>query len=287
MLDLLKKILLKQIHKSSYSPGHYYSPIPNLKEIEKNRDRVFQSPPGIIGIDLNEEGQREFLNNLRPYINEISFSPVKGHSNRYFARNDFFVESDALYYNALLKFKKPKRVVEVGSGFSSAVLFDVIDTAGLKLESVHFIEPYPDRLIKLLKTKDEDQYVLHKSRVQDVAVELFTSLGSDDILFIDSSHISKIGSDVNFLIFEILPILKPGVLIHLHDILYPFEYPEGWVFDGRFWNEAYLLKAFLMFNPQFKVIIFNNYLAQFHRAFLEEIDSRLLASGGSIWIEKI
>ena len=287
MLKKLKEYLIRKTYLGLYMPGHYYSPIPNLKEIKQDEERLFRLPNGIDGIDLNENGQKEFLRAIRSFINETRYPVEQFAHKRYYTHNDYFVESDALYYEAMINLSKPKKIIEVGSGFSSAVLVDAIDRYALKLDSIHFIEPYPERLIKLFNEADKTRYELHEKRVQDISVDLFTSLNAGDILFIDSSHVAKIGSDVNFLVFKILPRLKPGVLIHVHDILYPFEYPKEWVFEGRFWNEAYLLKAFLMFNSDFKIIIFNDYLAKCQQSFLKEIDGRLLAGGGSLWIQKM
>ena len=94
--------------------------------------------------------------------------------------------------------------------------------------------------------------------VQNVKLIEFEKLEPNDLLFIDSSHISKIGSDLNYLLFEVLPSLKPGVIIHFHDILYPFEYPYEWIEKGIYWNEAYLLKAFLMHNKNYEILLFND-----------------------------
>ena len=156
-----------------------------------------------------------------------------------------------------------------------------------KIESkVTFIEPFPDRLRSLLRPQDLDFVELHQCLVQDIDPSIFSTLSEGDILFIDSSHISKIGSDVNWLIFRILPLLKRGTVIHFHDILFPFEYPREWIFEGRFWNEAYILKAFLMYNSGFEMLLFNDYLAKTQRQFLDEIDPRLSAAGGSLWLRK-
>jgi len=127
---------------------------------------------------------------------------------------------------------------------------------------------------------------LHQSRVQLVPPNFFLRLQHGDILFIDSSHVSKVGSDLNYLLFHILPILKSGVIIHFHDILYPFEYPKEWIYEGRFWNEAYLLKAFLMYNCDFEILLFNDYMVKEEKEFLRGIDDRLLSGGGSIWLRK-
>ena len=93
---------------------------------------------------------------------------------------------------------------------------------------------------------------------------LFRELHAGDVLFVDSTHVAKVGSDVNHIFFEILPILQPGVVVHFHDIMYPFEYEPKWIYTGVAWNEAYMLRAFLMFNPTFKILLFNSFLAHLH-----------------------
>ncbi len=123
--------------------------------------------------------------------------------------------------------------------------------------------------------------------LQDVDLSLFDTLDSGDVLFIDSSHVSKIGSDVNREILDILPRLKPGVWIHVHDIFYPFEYPRQSVYAGRFWNEAYLLQAFLACNDHFKIRMWSSYLNAAHRESVASVFPEIAGiSGGSIWIER-
>lgn len=285
MLTFLKKIVARKIYKSIYKPGHYYSPIPDLKEIAQDAHKIFSVTLDEKAIDLNLEGQKNLLKKIQPFIQEVTFSADKQQS-RYYSNNGYFVESDALYYQAILKEFRPKKVIEVGSGFSSALLFDTLERFQLPGISIDFIEPFPDRLLGLVKKGDEKYFTLHQQKVQHVPVGLFLKLERGDILFIDSSHISKTGSDVNFLIFQILPLLKPGVLVHFHDILFPFEYPKEWVLEGRFWNEAYLLKAFLMYNRDFKILLFNDHLLRADHDFTKSIDARLQAGGGSIWLQK-
>jgi hypothetical protein len=149
-----------------------------------------------------------------------------------------------------------------------------------------FIEPYPERLNSLLKPNEKIS--LRQQPVQDIDLSLFEALEENDFLFIDSTHVSKTGSDVNFIFFEILPKLKKGVKIHFHDIFYPFEYPKQWVItEGRNWNEDYILRAFLSYNSEFRIIMFNTYLEHFHEKwFAENMPLCLKNRGGSIWIEK-
>jgi len=116
---------------------------------------------------------------------------------------------------------------------------------------------------------------------------IFDALSSNDILFIDSTHVSKTGSDVNRILFDILPRLSRGVFIHFHDVFYPFEYPKEWVYEGRAWNEDYILRAFLEYNDAFEIVLFGTWLAKFERDLLREMMPMTLENpGGSLWLRK-
>ncbi len=182
---------------------------------------------------------------------------------------------------------RPKRVVEVGSGFSSAIALDVRDQELPNLE-LTFIEPHPSRLLKVLKESDNRSATIHRNAIQDVPVELFDVLNKDDILFIDSTHVSKSGSDVNWLFFRVLPRLKPGVIVHIHDIFFPFEYIDSWLTQRRSWNESYLLLSFLSYNDAFQIMFFNSWIWQKR----PEVVRRYLPEGtndepGSIWLRRV
>ena len=133
--------------------------------------------------------------------------------------------------------------------------------------------------------KSENNISVIDKRVQEVEREVFMQLEPNDILFIDSSHVVKTGSDVNFLLFKILPILKPGVLIHFHDIHYPFEYPQSWVLNGFGWNETYFIKAFMMYNSKFEVLFFTDYLEKEHSIHFK-LPKKRTGSGSSFWIKR-
>ena len=174
----------------------------------------------------------------------------------------------------------------MGSGWSSAVTLDTNEFYLNNAMEVSFIEPYPDTLNKILKK--EDTYEIKKCGLEDVDLSYFEQLEKGDILFIDSTHVSKIGSDVNYLLFEILPRLKKGVYIHFHDIFYPFEYPYEWIKkEGWIWNELYMLRTFLMNNKDYKIMFFFDYLAKKHPEKIRECLNMHNPSGGSIWIEKL
>jgi hypothetical protein len=150
-----------------------------------------------------------------------------------------------------------------------------------------FIEPSPGRLLELLDDQDNESVHLIPKFVQATPINTFTALDSNDVLFIDSSHVSKIGSDVNYIFFEVLPALKPGVMVHFHDVFWPFEYPKQWIMDGGALNEAYILRAFLQYNQAFRIMLFNSYLGYRFVPLLENLMPRFLRdTGGSLWLRK-
>jgi predicted O-methyltransferase YrrM len=183
---------------------------------------------------------------------------------------------------------RPKRIVEIGSGYSSCVMLDTNKEFFQESIQLTFIEPYPDVLRGLLNPEDATRCTIIPQKVQDVPLEVFEQLEPGDMLFIDSSHVSKAGSDVHYELFQILPRLKRGVFIHVHDIFDGFEYPEEWLREGRAWNEAYLLRAFLQFNSAFRIVLFNTLMERLKREwFAAHIPDCLKNTGGSIWLEKV
>ena len=139
----------------------------------------------------------------------------------------------------------------------------------------------------MLMPGDDREFTLIEKPVQEIDLEIFYELEANDIAFFDSTHVSKCNSDVNLIFFDILPRLKPGVLVHFHDIFYPFEYPKEWIYEGRAWNESYLLRAFLQYNEHFKIIFFNTFLEHFYESrFVKKMPLCMKNKGGSIWIQK-
>lgn len=231
-------------------------------------------------LDLRVKEQLALAELLAPKWHEFSqsWSRFTNPTNGVFELADA-----AVYYSILTKFR-PKHIVEVGSGFSSAIALDVRDHELHDL-NVTFIDPNPARLYSLLNENDHTKITLHADLVQNVPSELFDALEKNDILFIDSTHVIGKGSDVNWLFFQVLPRLRPGVIVHLHDIFFPFEYPDAWA-NWPF-NEIYLLRAFLSYNDMFQIIFFNSWFWREHN----DIVSRFLPEGvrakpGSIWLQK-
>jgi Methyltransferase domain len=268
--------------------GSFHSPLPDLKEVRANGAALFSKDVDTgPSIRLRSEEQTTFLRELSRYYADFKWPEQLAPGYRYYLNNPYFCHGDALSLYSILRHFRPRRIIEAGSGFSSALMLDTDDRFLGGNTRFQFIEPYPARLRSLLGTEDTDRVRVVEERVQKMPVALFSELQANDILFIDSSHVAKLGSDVNYLIFQVLPRLQPGVLVHVHDIMWPFEYPREWVIEGRAWNEVYLLRAFLQYNEAFDILLFNSYLGHQHRALLTELMPKFLANtGGSLWLLK-
>jgi predicted O-methyltransferase YrrM len=269
-------------------PGHFYSPIPDLTSVARRGPQLFnQQVTEIAGISIDAHRQLELVEKFGLFYEELPFGERKSRELRYYFNNPFFSYGDAIGLYSMLRLYRPHRVVEIGSGYSSAVMLDTNDRFLSKSVRFTFIEPHPERLLSLLSLADQENHQLIAADVQDVPTEHFRLLESNDMLFIDSSHVLKAGSDVVHLLSVVLPSLKRGVLVHFHDIFWPFEYPESWLLDGRAWNEAYGLKAFLQFNSHFEIAFFNSYLSVHHTKTLEKhLPLFLRNPGGSLWLRK-
>jgi predicted O-methyltransferase YrrM len=269
-------------------PGHFYSPIPSLKDVQRDEAKIFGSiPTNILGLELHEEEQLKLLNEFVAYYKEMPFQPQKHEGLRYYYENPAYSYSDAILLHCMIRHLKPKRIIEVGSGFSSCMTLDTNELYFDGSIATTFIEPYPDLLMSLIKDTDKSEIKTIPVRLQDVDLGQFETLEANDILFIDSTHVSKINSDVNRIFFDILPRLSSGVHVHFHDIFFPFEYPKDWVYEGRAWNEAYLLRTFLQYNNEFRVVLMNTYMEHYHETFFKEkMPLCLKNTGGSIWIRR-
>lgn len=283
--DELKK------YKTWVPPGHFYSPIPDIKAIQGREGTIFNVPNAAdvkLPIDLNQEAQIKLIHIFAEYYQDMPFQDEKTEDLRYYFNNMYYSYTDGIILYCMLKHLAPKRLIEVGSGFSSCLIMDTNERYLGNQLSALFIEPYPDRLFSLLNEKDKNTVNLIQDNLENLDKNIFLSLRENDILFIDSTHVSKIGSDVNYYLFEILPLLNKGVYIHIHDIFYPFEYPKEWVYEGRAWNEAYILRAFLQYNSHFEIVLFNNFIINHAHSFIaSKMPVCLKNYGSSIWLKKI
>lgn len=269
-------------------PGHFYSVVPSAEDRQKYIDTNYEYKTELPGIESNLKNQIKLLEVFKSYFDTCEFPDTKKDGFRYYFNNPAYSYGDALVLNAFIRHYKPARIIEIGSGYSSAAILDTRDSSKINNLDLTFIEPYPDLLISLMSDEDKKSTKLVPTGVQKVDIDIFKKLEANDILFVDSTHVSKLGSDVNRIFFEIFPILKPGVLIHIHDIFWPFEYPKAWVEEGRAWNELYLLRSLLLFTNGYEIMFFSNYLWQ-----TQEEWFRLHAKpycnnpGGNFWMRKI
>jgi predicted O-methyltransferase YrrM len=295
----LRKIpLAREVHRrvarprgaprEMYPRGHFYSPLPDIEWVRANAERLLRKDVALgPSIDLREAEQEALLHQLATYLPEFDVPREAVPGARYYSQNRMFGVGSAFGLYAMLRHFQPKQVIEVGSGFTSALMLDVVDRYFEHGVTFDFIEPYPERLHSLLRPEDHERCRIHEVPVQEVPVSTFTRLRAGDFLFIDSSHVSRIGSDLNYLLFEVLPRLDAGVLVHFHDIFWPFEYPLSWLSQGRAWNEAYLLRAFLQYNRTFAIVQFNDYLGYRFADFDREQLPAIGEPGSSLWLRKV
>lgn len=284
------RTLYKVNSNSKFPAGHFYSTVVSLEEIKKRQNEIWSKSPEktVKGIELNTEAQLQLVKDLYRYYTELPFSKTKDEvGTRYYYKNSFYSYTDAVILFSVIRRFKPRRIIEIGSGYSSALMLDTNEIFFNGEIDLKFIEPYAeDRLEQLVGSTEKVRAEIVRKKVQKTSLDLYRKLESGDILFIDSTHSVKTGSDVNFILFEILPILKKGVLIHFHDIHFPFEYPKEWVLNGFGWNETYFLRAFLMYNKNFKIILFSDYLHKFHKEIFKSMPLTYNSPGSNIWLVK-
>lgn len=242
-------------------PVHYGSPIPDTRELRK-RFNLWYKESDLTGIDMNTEEQLKLLNTLQTYqteCDELFYGEVARHG---FGPGYGEVESHILH--SMIRYLKPHTIVEVGSGVSTSFSVNALSLNkgrdGINSKMIS-IEPYPRSQLRNIQGDCEIKII--PKLIQDINIEFFKILDEGDILFIDSSHIVKVASDVNFLYLDVLPNLKKGVVIHMHDIPFPYPTPdpEYWIFRAhQFWTESALLQAFLAYNSAFKILLCSSYL---------------------------
>ena len=275
-------------YENFHKKEHYYSPIPLISEVQRAEERIFSAARReFAGIDLNLAEQLRAIEEIGEFYGELPFSEAPAPPVRFYLDNKFYPYTDAVLYYGMLRRLRPRNVVEIGSGFSSAVLLDTNESFFQSSIQSTFIEPDTSRLDRLLTDQDRGNVTIIRQLVQDLPTTQFSHLTSNDILFVDSSHVCKVGSDLNYILFDILPSLASGVYIHFHDIFYPFEYPKEWIYRGVAWNEAYLLRAFLQYNPAFRIVAWSDYLQRFHEQDLTRKMPLCRRNSGSFWLRKV
>lgn len=253
-------------------PNHFHAPVPDTRTL---KDDLWTNYSELVGIDINEKKQLELLSVfVSKFKSEYDKFPKSKPSKpyEYYVNNINFSSVDGEILYCMIRYFKPERIFEIGSGYSTYLAAQAIlknkeedDDYECKLVA---IEPYPN---KILKTGFPGFSKLIPKKIQDIPLSAFKKLTENDILFIDSSHVLKIGNDVQYIYLEILPRLNRGIIVHCHDIFLPLEYPKEWIIKlQRFWTEQYLLQAFLTFNDSFEVLWAGCYLLLKHPDKLEE-----------------
>lgn len=274
-----------------FQPGYHGSTIPSGRFLAEHRERLFNPSLGGDGIDLNRQAQEGLLRELVRYFPDFDPPEHPVPDRLYHYNNSMYGFSDAFVLYAMLRRFAPARVVELGSGYSSGLMLDTSRSHLPDTEFV-FVDPYSDTIRDVLAKCPSGNYELVRTPAQDLDPDLFRGLGANDILFIDTSHSVKIGSDLNAIFFEILPSLAPGVIIHIHDIYYPWEYPEEFVLAGRTYNELYFVRAFLQYNSAFE-ILYNSAQMEYEHpdVFRDEMPGYHKPTGHprsqSLWLRKV
>ncbi|HJX81328.1 MAG TPA: class I SAM-dependent methyltransferase [Candidatus Udaeobacter sp.] len=270
-------------HGFHVTPVHFYQPIPDTQSLSET---LWDRPSELVGIDMNDSAQLDLLrrqfSKFRHEYEQLPTEPTE-EPTRFYLNNGLFGGLDALVAYCMVRHFQPRLLVEIGSGFSSLVLGEALTKNNES--NLVCIDPSPQNF---LRQNLPGLHSLIEKRVQDIDVDFFSQLNHGDILFIDSSHTVKIGGDVNYLFLEVLPRLKPGVIVHIHDIFLPFDYRRDWVMEQfRFWSEQYLLHTFLTLNSEFEVQMANSYLNHYHQEELKVTFPTLPCwRGGSFWIRR-
>jgi predicted O-methyltransferase YrrM len=263
---------------------HYYEPqfVTGELRIPLSEER------SLPGIRWNIEGQLDLLDQLR-FADELTGIPATGDEpDQFRMKNGSFESGDAEYLYQIIRLIRPRRLFEIGSGYSTLVAMRAIrrnreEDASYDCKHI-CIEPYE------MPWLERTGVAVVRKRVEDLDVALFSELRSDDILFIDSSHVIRPQGDVLFEYLELLPTLADGVIVHIHDIFSPRNYPPLWIVeDVKFWNEQYVLEAFLSNNHDWRIIGALNYLRHNHYDRLKAVAPYMTPDRepGSFYIQKM
>lgn len=263
-------------------PVHIYEPIPDRRELGRRKD-LWENESELVGIDINSDAQLRLLRDVFPaYRGEYEFPKHKTQiASEYYLENGNFGTVDAEVTHSFVRHYLPHKIIEIGSGSSTCLMAKAClmnkERSGRPTQ-LFAVDPYPGEVVS---AGFPGLTALKQEKAENVPMEFFLQLAAGDILFIDSSHVVQTGGDVNYLFLEILPRVKPGVIVHAHDIFLPREYPRDWMFKlQRFCGEQYLLQAFLTYNENFKVFWCSSYMHLHHSP---ELKSLFVSYDGSQW----
>jgi predicted O-methyltransferase YrrM len=269
---------------------HFHSPVPDTRILSTPRMRARlwpESAPEQPGVDWRREEQIALVSDELAAQEPMTFPETTDDPIEFFSSNPAFPPHDAWALQAMLRHLRPQRMIEVGSGWTSLLAARVNrEQLGGEMR-LTCIDPFPQDFIR---AGVEGIAELIERPAEEMDLAFFAELEAGDILFIDSTHTVKTGSDVVFLFGEVVPRLKPGVVVHIHDIFLPGEYPPQWVLSGWSWNEQYLVQAFLAFNREFEVLLSLGWLAQRQPELIEAavpgFERFYPGRGGSLWIRR-
>ena len=274
------------------TPVHHTQPVPDTRELGS---RIWSEPSDLVGIDMREAEQltllESFAARFKHEYGAIQRLPTRDAPPRFYMDNPFFGPVDAEVLHCMIRSERPKRIIEIGSGFSTLLAKEALD--------LNARDGYPGRLDSydptpppMLAPIAGERVSINVSRAEDIPLCTFETLGSGDILFIDSTHVVRIGGDVCYELLEIVPRLREGVLAHFHDIFMPAQYPKDLVLrDKFFWTEQYLLQAFLAFNDSFRVVWGSSFMSSRHPDTIGDAFPSFEAGrghvGGSFWLRRV
>ena len=296
MKSLLKSLYLKAFPALErlgvhVTPVHHTQPIPDTARLNP---KIWSRDSALICVDMREEEQlrtlQHFYDSYRAEYHALPRTRPPGGLPQFYLDNPFFGPVDAEVLYCMIRYHKPRRVLEIGSGYSTMLAAQALLRNAADEGRVGLLDAYEPEPGEALKRGFAGLNALHVSRAEDIPLDRFEALARNDILFIDSSHVVKTGGDVTYEILEVLPRLAPGVIVHVHDIFLPREYPKEWILQHRlFWTEQYLFHAFLTFNSAFSVLWGASFMHERHGDKLSAAFSSYnpaTTRPGSFWIRR-
>jgi hypothetical protein len=283
-IAVLRSVPFEEVQRRGwhFQPNHFYWPLNDVSFLDENRD-LWHDRGLPHGIRWDVDGQLALVERLDAYRGELADVPRLPRAGQveFVWENNAFGGADAVVYYGLVRSLAPRRVVEVGAGWSSLLLARALARNETPCD-VTLVEPHPDaRLFGALPADWE----VHERTLQRTDLRVFERLGAGDVLMFDGSHCVRTASDVNWLLFEVMPRLSRGVYVHVHDVLFPEDYMDRWILDeGLSWNEQYVVQALLMHSDAYAVRIANHMLWTERR---EAIDALHGGDGTSLWLEKL
>lgn len=274
-------VSFRALSSASYRLGYrlvrdsYYSPLVDLDALPREQTR---SP--MRGISFDSADQLRYLNDeLGPYLGELDI-PDHGAPGELFLRNETYEAFDAETLYAIVRCRRPARVLEIGSGFTTHIIARALAANGEGTHEVFdpFAHPEIDSLARVTRRS-----------AAEISDAEFARLSAGDVLFVDSTHVVKLGSEVNRVILDALPMLAPGVAVHFHDVFLPWDYPRGYFLYARmFINEQYLLQAFLAMSTSYKILLATHAVGRLHPAEVAHLipSVRAGASPCAFWIQR-